>query len=153
MSTRRFWLIAAAVVLVVAAIFLYWRGCRPAPPAPEEVARDFLVDGVSVDSPDLAVGPATVRGIVHPAYTDWSCLLECRETDGCRAEVQLVVTYRSQGETRHLNLSGRLLAVSGETMRIARAQRPPTVVDTVEGVTLEIIAPLDTDSPPPTPIE
>jgi len=150
---RRTWLVAATVLIAVAAILLYWRGCRPAPPEPTDIVRDFFVEGVTVGSPDLAVGPAMVRGTVHPGYTDWACLFECREPDGCRAEVQMVITYLSQGEAERLILGGTLQAAPGETMRIARVQRPPTAVDEVESVALEVIATLDPNAPAPTPIE
>jgi len=146
-------LVVAIVLFAVAAILLYWRGCRTAPPEPTEVARDFLVEGVTVVSPDLAVGPAMVRGTVHPGYTDWACLFECREPDGCRAEVQMVISYLSQGEGRSLILGGTLQAATGETMRIGRVQRPPAAVDAVESAVLEIIATLDPNAPAPTPIE
>lgn len=153
MTNRRTWLVVAIIVLAVVAIVLYWRGCRTAPPEPTDVARDFLVDGVSVDSPDLAVGPAMVRGTVHPGYTDWACLFECREPDGCRAEVQMVITYMSKGKAERLIFGGTLQAAAGETMRIARVQRPPTPVDEVESIALEVIATLDPNAPAPTPIE
>lgn len=153
MTNRRTWLVVAIVLFAVAAIALYWRGCRSAPPEPAAEARDFLVEGVTVVSPDLAVGPALIRGTVHPGYTDWACLFECREADGCRAEVQMVISYRSLGEERSLILGGTLAAASDETMRIGRVQRPPAVVDAVGGATLEIVAMHDPDAPPPTPIE
>jgi hypothetical protein len=152
-TSRRTWLVVAIVILAVAAILLYWRGCRQAPPEPATEVRDFLIEGVTVVSPDLAVGPAIVRGTVHPGYTDWACLFECREPDGCRAEVRMVVSYLSQGQEQSLIIGGTLQAASDETVRIGRVQRPPTAVDEVRRATLEIVAMHDPNAPAPTPIE
>jgi hypothetical protein len=94
----------------------------------------------------------SVRGIVHPAYTDWACLLECRDNRGCRADVKLEILYRSNGEARTLIIGGRLEGDPGKTMRIGRVQRPPTAVDRVDQVTVEVVAVVTPGAQRPTPI-
>ena len=95
----------------------------------------------------------TVRWTRHPDYTDWACLIECRESDGCHAEVQLVVDYISTGVSQRLTLGGRIDAAHGETVRIGRAQRPSIPVDRVERVTVEVLAAYRAGAPTPTPME
>ena len=152
MSSRARWLAVAALVVVALVILLTWRGCRPAPPAPPPI-ESFAGQKVPVVSPELAVGVAVVRGMVRPDSTDWTCLLECREPEGCHAVVQLLVDYWSQGERRQLRLDGRLDAAMGETMRIGRVQRPPVAVDRVEGMTVEVVRPFRRGDPTPTEVE
>lgn len=149
------WLIAAAVVAVAAGLLL-WRGCRHEPAPPSAVpATDFVDESARLVSPDLDLELVAVRGLVHPAYTDWACLLECRERRGCRADVKLEIRYRSGGEERSLSIAGRLEGERGETMRIGRAQRPPVAVDRVEQVTVTSVVPVTPavpGAPRPTPM-
>lgn len=150
------WLIAAAVVAVAAGLLL-WRGCRHEPPPPSAVpAADFVDESARLVSPDLELELVAVRGLVHPAYTDWACLLICRERRGCRADVKLEIRYRSGGEERTLAIAGRLEGERGETMRIGRAQRPPVAVDRVEQVTVTSVVPVTPavpGAPRPTPMQ
>ena len=154
MARRSLWL-AAAVVLAAAllAAVLLWRGCRHEPPIGPPA--DFVADSVTLVSPDLELGLVSVRGIVHPGYTDWACLLECRERGGCRADVKLLVEYRSAGEKLSLTIGGRLEGKQGETMRLGRVQRPPVAVDRVERVTVASVVPVTPvvpGAPRPTPM-
>ncbi len=104
-------------------------------------------------SPDLKAELTEIFGTVHKDYTDWACILECRNADGCHADAQLVVEFRSSGEKKRLVLGGRLDADSGQIMRIGRAQRPPVAVDSIDRVTLTVTESRRSDSPRPTEIE
>ena len=150
MASRTRWLAVAAVGVAVLVALLIWRGCRDGRMA-ADAPQDFGAGGVPVTSPDLAVSDALVRGTVHPDYTDWSCILECREPEGCHAEVQLTITYLSGGDELDVKLGGRLDAAMGETVRLGRAQRPPTAVDEVKLVTLEVATTYRPGGPRPTP--
>ena len=97
-------LLAVAVILVVAIaavlgfyLWRQWQATRPLPPpqAPVELPDSFTIDDVPVQSPDLELHLVGMRGTVHPDYTDWACLLECREREGCHATVEVRVEYRS----------------------------------------------------------
>ena len=137
MASRPRWLVVAAVGVAILVALLVWRAGRDGRGADDD-PQTFGVGSVAVVSPELAVSDALVRGTVYPEYTDWSCVLECREPEGCHAEVQLTITYRSGGDELELKLGGRLDAAMGESMRLGRAQRPPTSVDEVERVELDV---------------
>ena len=152
MPTRARWmaLVAAVVVTIVIAVFL-WRGFQSAPVPPE--IPSFTQEEVAAISPDLAVSEVLVRGTVHPGYTDWACLLECLEPEGCRADLRVVIDYRSHGEAQRLMIDGRVDADVGETMRIGRVQRPPVEVDGIDKVTIEVRKSYREGAPEPTPIQ
>ena len=152
MPTRARWMavVAAVVVTILVAVFL-WRGSQPAPAPPE--IPSFSGDEVTAISPDLAVSEALVRGTVHPGYTDWVCLVDCLEPEGCRADLRVIVDYRSRGETQRLMIDGRVDAEMGETMRIGRVQRPPVEVDGIDKVTIEKLRSIRENGPEPTAIK
>ena len=151
MARRDRWLVVAMMVAaVIAAVFLSWRGCRPAPADAPLVRRSFAVDGVPVDSPNLEVGPVVVRVTSYRGYTDWACLLECLEPEGCRAEVRLVVDYIAGGAEGRVVIVGSIDAEPGETMRIGRVQRPPVAeFDRVDRLALEVLRITGSDAPTP----
>ena len=148
--------VVAAVIVVVVGLWL-WRGddapTAPAGPQPVATPEDFRVEETRLVSPDLKVELIEVFGTVREDYTDWACILECRSSDGCHADVELVAEYRSSGVKKLLVLGGRLDADAGQIMRIGRAQRPPVAVDSIERITLTVIQPRSGDSPRPTEIE
>jgi len=149
-TRRTGWLAVAAVGIAVLVALLVWRVGRDGRDA-DDAPQTFDVGSVSVASPKLAVSDALVRGTVYPEYTDWSCVLECREPEGCYAEVQLTITYRSGGDELKTQLGGRVDAAMGESMRLGRAQRPPTGVDKIERVTLEVATTYRPGGARPTP--
>jgi len=136
-ARRASWLAVAAVGVAVLVAFFVWRAGRDGR-GPDDAPEAFNAGSVPVTSPELAVSDALVRGTVYPEYTDWSCVLECREPEGCHAEVQLTIMYRSGGDELKVKLGGRFDAAMGENMRLGRAQRPPTVVDQIGRVMLEV---------------
>lgn len=147
------WVLVAVVVVGVLAALFFWRGRRQDPLADPNSDGTFTVSDVPVESPELSIDVGTVRWTHHPDYTDWACLIECREQDGCHAEVQLVVDYVSSGQKQRLTLGGRLDAANGETVRIGRAQRPSVRVDRVDRVTVVVVEAYRRGAPTPTPME
>jgi hypothetical protein len=156
MRGRTSWLIGAAALIAVAAAILLARGCRrEAPPAPTAAPADFVIEKARFESPELELELESVRGTVHPGYTDWACLLRCEERAGCRADVRLHIEYRSGGEPRSLTIGGRLDGARGQTLRVGRVQRPPVAVDRIERVRVEVLAPVvpvTPGAPRPTPM-
>ena len=146
----------AVAIIVVVGLWLWRSDSAPSVPAgPQQVAvpENFSFEKARLVSPDLKVELTEIFGTVHNDFTDWACILECRSSDGCHADAELVVEYLSSGEKKLLVLGGRLDADSGQIMRIGRAQRPPVAVDSIERVTLTVIQPRRSDSPRPTEIE
>jgi hypothetical protein len=141
-------LLTVAILIAVAlaaalGIYLWrqWDAQRPLPPpqAPVEVPDSIPVENVPVTSPGIELNLIGMRGTVHPTYTDWACLLECREREGCDAIVEVRVEYRSNGEPQQLVIGGRLTGEAGEIMRLGRAQRPPVAVDGIDSVDVIVI--------------
>ena len=152
MAVRTRWIVVVAVAILIG-IVLLWRGCRPEPGVVTTEAQSFSAEGVPVISPHLDVGKAVVRGTVHPGYTDWACILECREAEGCRAELRVSIEYLSRGEPVRLQLAGPVDVAAGGSIRVGRAQRPPVVVDRVERVTIEVLTGYRPGAPTPTPMD
>ncbi len=136
------------IVVVLAALF--WRGCRP---APDVAPGDFLDDTVKLESPELDLELVAVRGTAKPASTDWICQFRCLEKQGCRADVRVVIHYRSQGERRALKLAGRFNGGKGDILWVGRAQRPPEAVERIDKVVVDVVAPFDPAAPIPTLIQ
>lgn len=153
MFRRYRWLLLAAVIVAAVAAFVFWRGRRLTPSVAPGLPETFTVSDVPVVSPGLKIGVSTVRWTHHPEYTDWACIIQCRETEGCHAEVQLVVEYLSTGAKKRLTIGGQVDAGSGETVRIGRAQRPAVKVDRVVGVTVQVLEAFRRGAPTPTPME
>ena len=152
MSSRGALLAVAVVVAAVLVTGLWlWRD-RDAPPSPratpgkvsDQAIRD---DDVDLVSPDLDIELVEISGTPREGYTDWSCILECRESGGCRAVVRLNIEYRSGGATKTLVVDGRVDASAGERIRIGRVDRATFAVDSIERATLSVIEEYDPDQP------
>jgi len=146
----------AVAIIVVVGLWLWRSDSAPSVPAGSQsvaAPENFRFEKARLVSPDLKVELTEIFGTVHEDYTDWACVLECRNADGCHADAQLVVEYRSSGEEKKLVLGGRLDADSGQIMRIGRAQRPPVAVESIDRVTLTVTESRRSDSPRPTEIE
>ena len=140
------------IVAVVAAVGLYFLWARKqAPPLPEpqqvQVPDSIPVEEVPVQSPDLDVELRAMRPTLRDGFTDWMCLLECREREGCRADVTVKIEYRSLGKPLHLTIGGRLDGDGGEIMRLGRVQRPPVEVDGIDRVTVTVLRVYAADEP------
>lgn len=157
MTSRGILLAVAVVVAALLVVGLWLRQDRAEPPSPAATAegtpQGVRVDDITVVSQDLDVELVEIRGTVHSDYTDWSCVLECREAEGCHADVQLTIEYRSGGATQKILLGSRLDADRGASMRIGRAQRPAMAVDSIERATLAVLETYRSNSPRPTEIE
>ena len=149
MSKQLRWLVIAAAVIVVAALFVLFRGCRWQSARP---AADFSAQDVLLDSPDLDVALVSVGGTAQTGYTDWACLLECRERRGCSVSVRMKIEYLSDGRVEEIFFSGVLDGEKGEVMRLGWPQRPATAVDEVVKITLDVVSAYRPDGPRPTPI-
>lgn len=150
--------VAAVIGVVVIAVGLWWWRVRSGPPPLPEPKQITVPDAIPVQevalsSPDLEVILVGMRGTVHPDYTDWACLLECREPKGCRADVRMTVEYRSAGQPQKLVIDGRLNGAPGEVMRVGRVQRPPVTVDAIDRVSMTVLQVHRADAPRPTEIE
>lgn len=152
MSARVGGLVAVIVAGLLATVLL-WRGCRSEPEVAPEMFGDFAAESVVFDSPELDVALLSVRGTDQTDYTDWAFVFECRERGGCRAELQLLVAFMSEGEERLFGIKGVVDADHGETMRIARIQRPAVAIDRIDRVTLEVVAEAHTPDSSPTPMQ
>jgi len=146
------WFAVPVVVVAVVVSVLLWRGCRPDQVRPDATPGEFAGDRITLTSPDLDLALLTVRGTAREGYTEWACLVECREWNGCRADVRVRILYVAAGEKRSLTMSGRLDAARGEISRIGRVQRPPVPVDRVDEVIVEVAAALTPQSARPTPV-
>jgi hypothetical protein len=158
MSGRNILLAVAVVVAAVLAVGLWLRrdggAEREAPARPPAASPGgFHIEEVALLSPDLAVELVEIRGTVHSDYTDWACILECREDDGCHADVQLAIEYRSYGVAKKLFLASRLDADQGELMRVGRVQRPPVAVDAIDRAKISVLDVRSANGPRPTEIE
>ena len=105
-NARIWWLLLAIVGVVVVVI---WFVSAPEPikttPRPErdEPVR-FSHDELAVDSADLEVGTATVRGAIHPGYTSWLVIVGCAEPDGCAGEFSVTIEYHTGTESRRIEV-------------------------------------------------
>jgi hypothetical protein len=151
MKLSRPWLAAFVAILVAASSVFLWRGCGG--PGDRTDRGTASPEDVQLTSPDLDVELLSARGTVHPGYTEWACVFECREQAGCHADVELEIAYLSEGAETVIRMAGRLDAAQGETMRIGRAQRPPSPVDRVEKVYVRVAATFVPGDPRPTPLQ
>lgn len=150
MTGRKPWLAGAVVLIVVVTAVLLWRGCGRDPNARP---ADFVGDTVELDSPDLDLELSSVFGTANPVSTDWVCRFVCRESRGCRADVEALIAYRSNGERRTIKITGRLNGAKGEIVWLGRGQRPPEVVDRVDRVDVKVVALFNPTAPIPTPMQ
>jgi len=155
MANRRTLLAVAVIVAAVIIVGLWlWRANAPLPEPKSVTVPDAIpVEKVELASPDLEVLLVGMRGTVNPDYTDWACLLECREREGCRADIQLTVEYQSGGVPQQFMIGGRLDGDPGEIMRVGRVQRPPVEVDSIDRVSMTVLEVHRTNAPRPTEIE
>ena len=142
MRNARVWWVLLAVAAVIATVVWFVSGPEPetTTPRPErdEPVR-FSHDGLAVDSADLEVGTAAVRGAIHPGYISWLVIVGCAEPEGCAGEFSVTVEYHAGTETRRIELESRCDVPSGGEMRFEGLQDPSTPVGRIDGLTLEVL--------------
>ena len=138
MSNRTTWIVALVSVAVVAVALVAWRAWGPSGSSTTPGGNGFSVDGIALESRDIAVDLVDLKALANPEYTEWSCFFVCRENDGCHVDVRLEILYRSGGEERKINIAGRFDADDGERMRIGRVQRPPIEIGRIDRLTVVV---------------
>jgi hypothetical protein len=140
-NARVWWLLLAIIGVVVVVI---WFVSAPEPvettPRPErdEPVR-FSHDELAVDSPELEVGTAAVRGAIHPGYTSWLVIVDCAEQEGCAGEFSIAIDYLAGAEARRIVVDSRCDVPFGGEMRFEGLQDPSTPVGRIEELTLEVV--------------
>lgn len=142
MRDSRGLLIVVAVAVALAAAV--WLLNRPKPEPSRLIPEDgepvrFRFDDVAVVSPDLAVVEPKVVGSTRSTQTSWLVVLKCAEPEGCAGEFAVEVGYQTGGESRRLTIVNRCDVPNGGELRFEGLQDPPTPIDRIEGLTLEVI--------------
>jgi hypothetical protein len=142
MGDRRGLLVGIVVIAVLGILlagWLRWRGSEPPPIEGEGELQRFAFAEVALDSPDLAVAIDEVRGVVHSGHTSWSVTLTCAERDGCAGELAATVDYRGGSENLQIAFVTRCDVAEGGVIRFDGLQDPPTPVSRIDRVSLEVI--------------
>lgn len=142
MRGARVWWVLLAIVAVVAAVVWFVSGPEPVPTTPrperDEPVR-FSHDELTVDSAELEVGTATVRGAILPGYTSWLVIVGCAEPDGCAGEFSVTIEYDTGTESRRIGFENRCDVPFGGEMRFEGLQDPSTPVGRIDALTLEVL--------------
>lgn len=132
-------IICVIVVVAVAAAFLLRTRPSSSPAEPDRPAPvRFHHTDVAVDSPDLDVGPADVRGAYGPGHTSWRVEMVCDEPDGCNGSFQVEVCFDSGAGEEQVVIGSYVDATLGGSMRFEGLQDPSTAVMTIKCVSLEV---------------
>ena len=134
-------IVVAVVVALAAAVWLVNRPKHePSRLVPEndEPVRFRFAD-ISITSPDLEVVEPEVRGSTRSTYSSWIVVLNCAEPEGCAGEFAVEVRYHTGEESRRLVIVSRGEVPNGGEIRFEGLQDPPTPVDRIEGLTLEVL--------------
>lgn len=136
-------LLILAALIVVFVVVVWYIGCphpEETPPRPErsEPLR-FDHNEFKVESPDLEVGPASVRGAIHPSYLSWVVVIDCAEPEGCTGELKLTIEYDTGSETRRIIVDNRCDVPLGGELRFEGFQDPPTPVSRIKSLTLDVV--------------
>ena len=130
-------------VLVALAIAV-WFFTRPqpevtTPPAKLGEPLRFSYEGLSVESADLRVGPASVRGAIHSGYLSWIVIANCAEPEGCAGEFRVEIEYDTGSEVRKISVDTRCDVPFDGELRLQGIQDPPVPVNRIERLKLEVI--------------
>jgi hypothetical protein len=126
----------AAGVAIAAALAAWWFFGRST--GPGHVPSGFESTGVALDSPDLQLAVSDVQGVVQGDLMRWSCLLACREPDGCHADIVVKVFYRSSTGLGRFAFDGIIDVEEGGTATMGGVQRPPDAVESVARVEVAV---------------
>lgn len=149
MRDSRGLLILLAVVVVVAGIV--WWLTRPQPETVVPVVHQegpvrFDYSDRPVDSPDLEVSNAEVRGSYLSGVTSWSVTMTCEEDRGCVGKLVLEVEYASGNDDGRVLIVDRVDLPTGGELRFQGIEDPGLQVGVIRKITLEV---LDRRPPPP----
>ncbi len=143
MRDSRGLLIALAVVVVVVVAAVAWWATRPQPgptrDVPDEIKPvEFDFTEIAVESPELEVGRAKVKGVIYPTYTTWRVTMDCAEPKGCTGEFAIDLSYHAGSEIRRLVIINRCEAPVGRELRFEGLQDQSTPVDRIEKLSLAV---------------
>lgn len=143
-SGRRTAVLWVAVPLIAAVVAVTWWCTRPrptpAPPFSEPAAPARLsLDGIEVDSPELAVGPGSVRATIHPDHSSWLVTVRCAEPDGCVAELAAIVELRPDGGRSAVRLDGFYDVSSGGEMSFDGLVEGGMALPEIIGLRIEVL--------------
>jgi len=138
----RVWWVLLAVVAVVVVVVWFVSGPEPmtTTPRPErdEPVR-FSHDELTVESAELEVGTASVRGAIHPGYISWLVIVGCAEPEGCAGEFSVTIEYHTGTESRRIEVENRCDVPVGAEMRFEGLQDPSTPVGRIDKLILEVL--------------
>lgn len=135
-------LIVISVVVALAAVV--WLVSRPKHepsrliPEHDEPIRFHFAD-VSVISSNLEVAEPEVRGSIRSTYSSWLVVLKCVEPEGCAGEFTVEVKFHTGDESQRVVMVDRCDVPNGGELRFEGLQDPPTPIDRIEGLTLEVL--------------
>jgi len=142
-DSRGLLIVVAVAVALAAAVWLVNRPKHePSRLIPEdgEPVRFRFAD-VSITSPDLEVVEPEVIGSTLSTHSSWVVVLKCAEPEGCAGEFAVEVKYHTGDESRRLRIVNRCDVPNGGELRFEGLQDPPTPIDRIEGLTLEVLEP------------
>lgn len=93
-----------------------------------------------VDSPDLDVGRADVRGVVGSDHTSWRVEMTCEEPAGCNGSLRMELRFDSGSGEEKIVIASHVDAPSGGPMRFEGLQNRPATVATITRVSLEVLS-------------
>jgi hypothetical protein len=140
-DSRGLLIVIAVVVALAAALWLVNRPKHePSRLIPEdgEPVR-FRFNDVAITSPDLEVVEPEVVGSTRSTQTSWLVVLKCAEPEGCAGEFAVEVRYQTGGESRRIAIVNRCDVPNGGELRFEGLQDPPTPIDRIEGLTLQVL--------------
>ena len=142
MRDSRGLLILLAVVVVVAGIV--WWLTRPQPETVVPVVHQegpvrFEFSDHPVDSPDLEVSNAEVRGVYLSGVNSWTVTTNCARSAGCVGKVVLEVEYASGNDDGRVLIVDRVDLPDGGELRFQGIEDPGLQVGVIRKITLEVL--------------
>lgn len=133
------------LAIIVALVVVVWTiGCPPkeetTPPRKRAEPVRFNHEDITVKSPDLEVGPATVRGSIFESYLSWVVIIGCAEPEGCAGEFNVTIDYDTGSESRKIIVDNRCEVPMGGELRFEGFQDPATPVAAIGRLTLDVVA-------------
>lgn len=113
------WLAVAVIIVLALATWFCVQSRKPSttPFVDPEGPQRVRVDDVEVSSPELLVGPATIRGAVYPEFVSWLVITSCAEEDGCEGVFAAVFDVRHETGRSVVRLDHRFDVPAGGELR------------------------------------